>query len=455
MDYHSVAALAIFIVTLFLMIKRPSGISLGLAAGIGAAASLLLGTVTLSDAAAAFVDIWDAALAFIGIVTLSVTLDAMGFFKWAAIKVVKLAGGSGLKLYFYVSLLTACVSILFANDSAVLILTPIVLEIISQLKIDAKGRLAYLFSAGLIADTAAMPLITSNPINIVSADFFKYSFIDHLVFMGPVAAATIISSLLLVYAFFRKRIPKSYSMELVEALNVGGQLIAPSLLRVSIVTLIAIDVGYVLASFNRLPVSIIICSGALFLLGVYVATLNKPSMLKEERKGIESIARDINWDILLFMISIFLVVQGLRHTGAVEFFAYLFTKTLSLPQFLSVLASSMIVTVGASVMNNWPMTILGLLSIRQAANSVSLNSQSLTSLVFSNIIGNNLGPHFFPLGSLAILMWLETMRRKGVTIRLRDYLKVGSVVSILEVTVASLVLWLELTFLNLSLNVQP
>jgi arsenical pump membrane protein len=347
------------------------------------------------------------------------------------------------------------VSILFANDSAVLILTPIVLEIISQLKIDAKGRLAYLFSAGLIADTAAMPLITSNPINIVSADFFKYSFIDHLVFMGPVAAATIISSLLLVYAFFRKRIPKSYSMELVEALNVGGQLIAPSLLRVSIVTLIAIDVGYVLASFNRLPVSIIICSGALFLLGVYVATLNKPSMLKEERKGIESIARDINWDILLFMISIFLVVQGLRHTGAVEFFAYLFTKTLSLPQFLSVLASSMIVTVGASVMNNWPMTILGLLSIRQAANSVSLNSQSLTSLVFSNIIGNNLGPHFFPLGSLAILMWLETMRRKGVTIRLRDYLKVGSVVSILEVTVASLVLWLELTFLNLSLNVQP
>ncbi|MGC8940125.1 MAG: ArsB/NhaD family transporter [Candidatus Bathyarchaeia archaeon] len=455
MDSHAVVALAIFAVTLYMMIKRPRGISLGLAAGIGAASSLLFGTVTLDDAVTAFADIWDAALAFIGIVTLSVTLDTMGFFKWAALKIVKLAGGSGLKLYFYVSLLTACVSILFANDSAVLILTPIVLEIISQLKIDAEGRLAYLFSAGLMADTAAMPLITSNPINIVSADFFKYSFIDHLIFMGPVAAATIISSLLLVYAFFRKKIPKSYSIELVEALNVGGQLISPSLLRVSITTLIAIDIGYVLASLNRLPVSIVICSGTLFLLGIYMVTLNKPSMLKEERKGIKGIAKEINWDILLFMISIFLVVQGLRHTGAVEFFAYLFTKTLSLPQFLSVLAPSMIVTIGASAMNNWPMTILGLLSIKQAANSVSLNSQSLTSLVFSNIIGNNLGPHFFPLGSLAILMWFETMRRKGVTIRLRDYLKVGSVVSILEVTVASLVLWLELAFLNLNLNIQP
>ncbi len=218
----------------------------------------------------------------------------MGFFKWAAVKVVKLAGGSGLKLYFYVSLLTACVSILFANDSAVLILTPIVLEIISQLKIDDKGRVAYLFSAGLIADTAAMPLITSNPVNIVSADFFKYSFIDHLIFMGPVAITTIISSLLLVYAFFRKNVPKSYPMELAEILNVGGQLITPSLLRVSMATLIAIDVGYVLASLNKLPVSIIICSGALFLLGIYVATLNKPSMLKEERKGIKSLVKEIN-----------------------------------------------------------------------------------------------------------------------------------------------------------------
>lgn len=166
MDYVAVAALAVFVSTLFLMIKRPWGMRLGYAAGIGAVASLLLGTVSLGQATQSFLDIWDAALAFIGIVALSVILDAMGFFKWAALRVVRFAKGSGVRLYFYVSLLTAAISILFANDSAVLILTPIVLEIISQLKIDGKGRMAYLFSAGLIADTAAMPLITSNPINI-------------------------------------------------------------------------------------------------------------------------------------------------------------------------------------------------------------------------------------------------------------------------------------------------
>jgi arsenical pump membrane protein len=455
MDYGGIASLAIFTVTLYLMIKRPFGISLGLAAGVGAAFSLLFGTVSFNDAIAAFVDIWDAALAFIGIVAFSVTLDAIGFFRWAAIKVIKMAGGSGLKLYFYISMLTACVSILFANDSAILILTPIVLEIISQLKMDSNQRLAYLFSAGLIADTAAMPLITSNPVNIVSADYFKYTFIDHAVFMGPVAIATIISSLLIVYSFFRKKILRFYSMDSIEFLNSGEQIITPSLLKISFATLIAINVGYIIVSFNRMPVSTVICSGALFLLSIY--TLNLKSTVDaniSKRKSLSSLIREINWDIILFMTSIFLVVQGLRRSGAVDFFAQLFLKALKLPCFFSVFSLSMIVTAGASVMNNWPMTILGLLSIEQAANA-GLSPRDFTCLVFSNIIGNNLGPHFFPLGSLAIIMWLETMRRKGVTIKLKDYLRVGSVVSVLEVAVASLILWLEITFLDMSLSIQP
>jgi arsenical pump membrane protein len=96
-------------------------------------------------------------------------------------------------------------------------------------------------------------------------------------------------------------------------------------------------------------------------------------------------------------------------------------------------------------MNNWPMTILGLLSIEQAAGTFALGGSALTGLVFANIIGNNLGPHFFPLGSLAILMWLETMKRKGVNIKLWNYLKIGALLSIIEVLVASLVLWVELS----------
>lgn len=451
LDYLPAASVSVFAFTLFLMIKRPKGINLGLAAGVGAVLSLLLGTVTVYDAMQSFIDIWDAALAFVGIVALSVTLDAMGFFRWAALKVVKLSRGNGVRLYVYVTLLTAAVSILFANDSAILILTPIVLEIVSQLNIDANGRMAYLFSAGLIADTAAMPLITSNPVNILSADFFKYSFIDHLVFMGPIAIVTIASSFVIVYLFFRKKIPRTCSAELIDALTASSQPLSPFLLKVCIATLVAIDVGYVVSSLSRIPVSLVICTGALFLIVVYWFTLKKEYALKEEKKGLKALAKEINWGILLFMISIFLVVQGLSHSGAIDFLASVFMGASSLPSVLSILVPSLVVTVGASFMNNWPMTFLGLLSIRQVGTIAGVGASGLTGLIFSNIIGNNLGPHFFPLGSLAILMWLDTMRRKGVKISLKEYLKVGAVLSIAEVAIASVVLWVELSMFGFRL----
>ncbi len=449
-EYISLVSLAVFAGTIFLMIKRPRGIRLGYAAGIGALFSLLLGTVTIGQAVNSFLDIWDAALAFIGIVALSITLDTMGFFKWSALQVVKLAKGSGLRLYFYVSLLTALVSILFANDSAVLILTPIVLEIVMQLKIGAKGRMAYLFSAGLIADTAAMPLITSNPINILSADFFHYSFIDHLIFMGPIALATISSSILLVYFLFRKKIPKIFDTSTVDVLMDYPSPISSRLLKICFAVLIAIDVSYVFASLARLPVSLIILSGAVFLILVFGLT-QKSVTVDNKDKRFKHIVRQINWDIILFMLCIFIVVQGLETAGVVEFLSSILLAANTLPSILSVFIPSIIITIGASFMNNWPMTILGLFSIEQAVAVAGISGSAATGLIFSNVIGNNLGPHFFPLGSLAILMWLETMRRKGVHISLKDYLKIGAILSIVEVIIASLVLWAELN-MGLTLN---
>jgi arsenical pump membrane protein len=421
------------------MIKRPWGMRLGYAAAIGAVASLVLGTVSLNQAAQSFLSIWDAALAFLGIVALSVVLDAMGFFRWAALRVVQAAGGSGLRLYFYVTLLTAAVSILFANDSAILILIPIVLEIVSLLNIDAKGKLGYLFSAGLIADTAAMPLITSNPINILSADFFGYSFLDHLIFMGPIAVATISSSIAILYLFFRKGIPKAYNPTAATQLTTGKTTISPRMLRVCVATLVAVDVGYVLTSLWRVPVSLVICSGAVVLTAAYGVNLKRNGSLSNG-KGLFGLVRDINWDILLFMLAIFIVVQGLETAGITNLLAAALNSTSKLPSVLGIFAPSMVVTVGASFMNNWPMTILGMLSVQH----IGASGTQLTGLVFSNVIGNNLGPHFFPLGSLAILMWLETMRRRGVNISLWSYLKVGAVLSVVEVAVASLVLWVEI-----------
>ena len=116
--------------------------------------------------------------------------------------------------------------------------------------------------------------------------------------MAPVAVATIASSMILMYVFFLKKIPKNYDTKLVDIISTGSTSISRGMLKVCLGTLVAIDVGYVAASLFRVPVSVVICSGAVFLLAVYLSSL-KGEVVRGERKGLIGLAKDINWDIVL------------------------------------------------------------------------------------------------------------------------------------------------------------
>ena len=148
--------------------------------------------------------------------------------------------------------------------------------------------------------------------------------------MGPVAVAVILSSLLLIWLFFRKQIPKTYDVQAADSLTKGKPTISPNLLKITVVTLVAIDIGYVLTSLNRFPVSLVICSGAVFLVAIYWFTLKHNGSVNGEKKGLVGLAKDINWDIVLFMLSIFIVVQGLEAAGVTNLLASALVTTSKL-----------------------------------------------------------------------------------------------------------------------------
>jgi len=420
-------AVLIFVVTIVLVIWQPKGLGIGWSAIGGAVLALLAGVVTLSDVPVVWGIVWNATAAFVSIIVISLLLDEAGSFEWAALHVARWGRGHGRRLFVLIVLLGAAVSALFANDGAALILTPIVIAMLRALGFKDKATLAFVMAAGFIADTASLPLVVSNLVNIVSADFFKIGFGTYTSVMVPVDLVSIAATLGVLLLFFRRDLPEDYDVGALRAPREAIRDVAT--FRAGWIILALLLAGFFLLEPLGVPVSAVAAAGAILLLVI----AGRGNVIQTGK-----VLRGAPWQVVIFSLGMYLVVYGLRNAGLTDHLAALLDRTAQGGVWGAAFGTGVIAAVLSSVMNNMPTVLVGALSI-DAAHATGAVKEAM---IYANVIGCDLGPKLTPIGSLATLLWLHVLGQKGVRIGWGYYFRVGITltVPVLLVMLAALAL---------------
>jgi arsenical pump membrane protein len=422
----------IFLLTLVLVIWQPKGLGIGWSAAFGAGLALLTGVVQLGDIPVVWQIVWNATATFIAVIIISLLLDESGFFEWAALHVARWGNGRGRLLFTWIILLGAMVAALFANDGAALILTPIVIAMLLALGFSQGATLAFVMAAGFIADTASLPLIVSNLVNIVSADFFKLGFAEYAAVMVPVNLAAIATTLVMLHLFFRKDIPAVYDVSLLKTPKEAIRDI--NTFKTGWLVLVLLLVGFFALEPLGVPVSFVAAAGALVLLAV---------AKKGHAINTGKVLRGAPWQIVIFSLGMYLVVYGLRNAGLTHYLSALLNQLSEHGLWVATLGTGFLSAFLSSVMNNMPTVLVAALSIEGSTATGVIKE----AMVYANVIGSDLGPKITPIGSLATLLWLHVLSQKNMTITWGYYFRVGIVMTIpvLFVTLAALALRLSVT----------
>ena len=404
-----ILSVSLFVLTLFFIIWQPRGLKIGTTALIGAGCALLLGVVSFADVLVVTSIVWDATLAFIGIIILSLVLDEIGFFEWCAIKMAIFSKGNGHRMFVYSLLLGSLISALFANDGAVLILTPILLAKMRILKLEPKTIIAFLLAGGFISDSASLPFVFSNLTNIVTANYFQIGFAQYLsVMFIPYLISTLVS-IGVLWLYLRKDIPLHVNVELLK--NADDVLKSKPLFYLSWGFIALLLASYFVGELYHVPISFIALGGALLFLGIATYfKAAKPWMT----------IKTAPWQVVWFSIGLYIVVYGLKNAGLTEYLSHLLKALNNQNDLIAIVGTGFIAAILSAVMNNMPTVMIMDIALQNIPND---------ALAYANIIGCNLGPKMTPIGSLATLLWLHVMANKGVKISFWEYSKFGLIVT--------------------------
>ncbi|MBI2761160.1 MAG: hypothetical protein HYX51_07025, partial [Chloroflexi bacterium] len=411
MSLTVVATVTVTGVTLLGVLVRPRQLSEGTIAGCGALCAVTLGLLPMTVAVDAIVEQAGVLAFFVSLLLIAWTVEASGFFEWAALIAARSAGGRADRLLLNVFVTGVVITALLSNDATALLLTPMVFVLVRRLQLPA---LPFVLACTFIADTASTLLPFSNPLNLIILARFPATLPEFLTRMLVPALTVTGINIGLFFILFRHLRGRRFNPD---DLPLPASVL-PDLryFHITVVALVALGAGYAAASAYGWPVAApgLAVASALLLVGTHRGRLRIAGV------------RTISWTILPFVAGMFVLVQALTTAGVTDAAGARLVDAGD----SNVLRTSVVLTfgsaLGANVVNNLPMTSFMVEAISRADG---LTGAAREAAVWGTLIGSAVGPNLTLVGSLATMLWLVLLRDRGLEVRAWDYMRVGLVVT--------------------------
>ena len=414
---HMLLAIIIFCLAYILIILEKFPISV--LAMLGAVIMVMTGVLGAEEAFKA-IDL-NVIFLLVGMMIMVSILAETGLFEWIAIKATQLVRGEPIPLLVLLMLVTAVFSAFLDNVTTILLIVPVTIVMLENLKLDTKPFIIGEILASNIGGTATL---IGDPPNILIGSEAGFSFNDFIINLGPVIIVNLIITIFLLYFFYcrKMKVPRELKAHIME-LNPDRALKDKKLMYHSLIILLLVIVGFVSHEITHIEPSIIALGGAMALILI-------------SKKEPEEIFEKVEWPTLFFFMGLFIMVEGLVEVGVIQMLA---EATLSLTKgdfqktalFIGVLSSSV-----SPIIDNIPYTTTMLPLIKNLENAFS----NVDALWWSLALGACLGGNATLIGASANVVAANISRKNGKVISFIEYLKYGLPLTFVTIVIAMIYL---------------
>ena len=369
---------------------------------VGAAVVLVtFGLLPLRAALGAIARGADVYAFLIGIITLAEIARYERVFDWIAGALLRAGNGSPARLLGLVYVTGTVATVFLSNDTTAVVLTPAVYAALARTELDP---MPYLYACAFVANAASFVLPISNPANLVVFGHTLPALLPWVHTYGLPALAAIG----LTYATLRLATGAS----LRGTYRVAGTL--PELDsrgRIAATVVGLATLALVVAAFRGWNVGVTALAGAAAALAL--STLR-------DRSAPSEVLRHVSWGVIPLVAGLFVVVQALDRSGAIDAVRHLLAVGGNLDAARGNLLVAAVFTVADNVFNNLPVALAG---------GYALQSMHAAShIAGATLIAVDLGPNLSVTGSLATLLWLVALRRDRIEVTAWQFLRLGVVV---------------------------